>query len=217
MCLFRKTKEQIQETIDFARDLRADWILFHIAVPLPGAEIFDQFVSMGAIDRSDAAGITGYFERAFDTPEISAQELKDVAYRANIEINFLQNVNKVEGHYRKAIDIYEDILSMYPFHTVGHYCVMECYEALGDIDNAAHKKAEIAELLADDKEANRMFFKFRELMPSLTDLVVDPLISSDELGKISGMGNEQAARRVKNIKSSGILGKAANRKRAAAI
>ena len=142
----------MQRTVDYARNLGADWCNFIIATPLIGSVMYDQFVEMGSIPEDfflDAKTI--FQERQFDTPEISAAELNEFAYRANLDINFINNFNKVTGQYEKAIALYSDIVQSYPFQIIGLYCIMQSQRLLGNLDRAAETERTILNLIHTDQ------------------------------------------------------------------
>ncbi|MBI4965620.1 MAG: B12-binding domain-containing radical SAM protein [Desulfomonile tiedjei] len=160
-----ETKEQMRETIDYVRELDMDWCSFLTATPLVGSEMYDQFLKLGYIrDDADLWSKTIFVKRTFDTREISAQDLNELAYIANLEINFINNPNKVKGSYERAISLYNDIVESYPFHVIGWHCMMECYRMLGRSDKVAQVQATIASLLESDPAAQEMFKKYGHLI-----------------------------------------------------
>ncbi len=160
-----ETKDQMQETIDFGRALGADWIAIFAAVPLPGTEMFHQFREMGVIEDEESAWSTLYTQRIFDTPEISADELNELIYRANLDINFVNNPNLSDGRYERAIELFEDVVLKFPFHVVGHSCVLMCLEALGRHAEASARRQHIAHLVETDERAREMYQKYPDFMP----------------------------------------------------
>lgn len=163
-----ETKEQMIETIEYAKSLGADWSVFNIAAPLIGSEMYYQFVEMGYIkDDIEMWSKAFYQERQFDTKEISAVELKELAYRANLDVNFINNPNKINGKYDDAIKIYRDIVRVYPFHIIALYCLLECYEALGDFKESEQMNKSIGDLIKTNKNAHDMFVKYNDLMPKI--------------------------------------------------
>jgi anaerobic magnesium-protoporphyrin IX monomethyl ester cyclase len=126
-----ETREQMQETIDFAGTLETDWSLFFAAAPLAGTEMYDQLMARGDIDASFNWDDAFFQERAYDTAEIGAQELKDLVYGANLSINFFKNYNLRFGHYDKAIDLFRWVLSTYPDHLAAYICLSEAYRQAG--------------------------------------------------------------------------------------
>mgnify|MGYP000850280248 FL=1 len=164
--LFSETIEQMHETIEYAKILGADWCVFMIATPLIGSEMYNQMVNAGYIKNDIDLWSKAFFQdRNFDTPEISACDLKELVYRANLECNFINNINKVSGNYEKAIEIYNDIVFAYPFHIIGWYCIMKCYEALQNFEKVLQLKEKITELIKCDKRSTEIFNKYYDLMP----------------------------------------------------
>jgi len=162
-----ETKEQMSETVEYAKALGADWNGLMFAAPLVGTEMYNQFVQMGYIkDDVEMWSKAAFAERMFDTSEISAKDLHELLYNANLECNFINNPNKINGQFEKAIELYKDVVEMYPFHIIGWYCIMECYQALGDEKNFRQTKEKISSLIKSDKRAAEMFTKYNNLMPN---------------------------------------------------
>ncbi len=164
-----ETKDLLQETIQFARECGTDWGTFSIAAPLRGTVMYRQFVDAGHIKDDIATWSSAFFqERTFDTPEISAGDLKELWYRANLDVNFINNVNFREGNYEKAISIYKDIVHGYPFHVVGWYCIMRCYGKMGLDKEAGSVREKIYNLIKNDTRSTEMFQKYGDLMEGIT-------------------------------------------------
>jgi len=161
-----ETKEQIRETIEFSKSLQVDWCVFNIATPLVGSEMYRQFVDKGSIiDCPETWEATVFDRRTFDTPEISAVELNEVVYRANLECNFLHNPNIIRGEYERAIAIFQDIAKKHPFHVVAWYCIWLCYRELGDQPARERIEESMRELIKTDHRATDMYARYQELMP----------------------------------------------------
>lgn len=164
-----ETKKQMYETINYVKSIGVDWCSFCIATPLLGTEMYNQFIELGYIkDNMNIWANTTFTERKFDTKEILAKELNELVYKANIDCNFINNTNKINGLYQKAINLYKDIVETYPFHIIGWYCMMECYKFMNDIKNVKQIKDKINKLIKDDKRANEMFIKYSNLMPEIS-------------------------------------------------
>lgn len=163
-----ETKEQLTETIEYAKSLQVDWCVFNIATPLVGSEMYKQFVEMGCIkDCPKTWESTVFDKRQFDTPEITAEELNSLIYRANLECNFLHNPNIVRKEYDKAIPIFQDIVKKHSFHVVAWYCIRLCHYDLKDHSEVARIEDVIRELVKNDSRAADMLLKYWDLMPDL--------------------------------------------------
>lgn len=161
-----ETKKQIFETIEYAKTLKADWCNFFVATPLAGSQIYKIFLAEGYYtgDLSEFKNMD-FTHRSFDTKEITANELNDLCYRANLEVNFIYNTNLVEGNYKKAIGQFNHIISHYPFHIFAYFSLYNCYIQLNCIDEAKEIKIKINELLSSDKRSKEMYNKYEDLIP----------------------------------------------------
>ncbi len=160
-----ETRAMMQETIDFAITLGADWCDFFIATPLAGTKMCEEFVEMGYIpDDIDIISRGYYASRNFDTPEMSAVDLSNLVYRANLICNFVNNINLRIGHWEAAIQLFTPIAAKYPFHLVAHDCLWRCYNELGLTEQSEQRLQIIAEVLQRDARSIEMLEKYGDLM-----------------------------------------------------
>lgn len=164
----RETKEHLRETIEYAKELCADWNDFFIATPLPGSEMCNEFLELGYIPNDIELLSLGYYsKRVFDTSEIAADELIELVYRANLECNFVHNINMVEKRWEEAIKVFEPIVTKYPFHIVGWHCIMICKKALAIDDEILGINNKIKDLIKTDPRAAQMYQKYSDLLPEV--------------------------------------------------
>ncbi len=135
-----ETRAQIEETVHYSTTIASDWNIYSPAAPLIGTEMFAQLLERGEIDHTFNWDDAFFSERTFDTPEISAQDLKDLAYAANLENNFFGNYNLRHGHYERAIGLFTDILHIYRGHLAAQYCIALAHRAL-------HQEAEFEQAI----------------------------------------------------------------------
>jgi len=102
-----ETKEDMQKTIDFASELKADWSLFSIVHPLPGSEI--SLLAKPVYDNM------GYANANITTKDFTAQEVEKIVNDANININFINNPN-INRNREWAKRDFKRILERYPEH-----------------------------------------------------------------------------------------------------
>jgi anaerobic magnesium-protoporphyrin IX monomethyl ester cyclase len=163
-----ETKELMEETVSYAKEIQCDWAVFNVAAPVRGTEMYRQFVDAGHIkDDMEVWSSAFFLERIFDTPEIGAQELKDFSYRANLEVNFLNNPNYIEGNWEKTITIFKEIVSAHKFHVFGWYILMKCYENLGRNEEAAETSNHILDLIKNDERSAKMYSKYGYLLEDI--------------------------------------------------
>jgi len=165
----RETRELMRETIDYIKTIDVDWVYIFHALPLPGSEMFQEYVSKGIINPNtfDWDGIR-LGRRSFDTPEISAKELESLVYDTNIDCNFFNNSNLRHKRYKRAIKVFNEIiLDQYPFHIVGHYCRGLAFLGLGKKENAKNDFLECIRWIQKNEESKRLFERYGENMEYL--------------------------------------------------
>jgi anaerobic magnesium-protoporphyrin IX monomethyl ester cyclase len=163
-----ETKELMQESLDFVKTLPLDWVYFYTASPLPGSEMYWQFVESGAIqDSPETWGRVhfGFGSRVFDTPEISAEELNEFIYRANLDVNFKNNYNMRTGNISRALYLFKEIVKIYDFHIVCWHMILDCYKKLNDTEGMKNTQTKIDQLLKSDQQAIEMYKKYPQYIP----------------------------------------------------
>lgn len=170
-----ETKELMQETVDFARSLEVDWCTFGLATPLVGSEMYDEFLKLGCIkDDESFWGNCDYRIRTFDTEEITKEELMDFVYRANLDINFINNPNLRHGNYQQSITVFSDIVVKHPFHIFGWYCLMLAHRGLGHEKETKTLMQKIKDLIETDPKAAEMYDKYNDMLPDLLTSIITP-------------------------------------------
>jgi anaerobic magnesium-protoporphyrin IX monomethyl ester cyclase len=81
------TKASMEQTLQFAKVLSPTTASFSIAVPYPGTAIWDSYLEKGWIKTKDWSHYGGD-EPVFETPEISAEDLKTMFTRAHHSFYF---------------------------------------------------------------------------------------------------------------------------------
>jgi hypothetical protein len=129
-----ETVEQMRQTIDFAIELKADWSTFSVALPLVGSQMYDDFISLGYIkDAPEFWNAATIRNRIFDTPEIKADDIMDMAYSANLEINFIHNCDIKDEKYDEAEIIFENFTKSFPFHIFAFDALRRIQKAKKDL------------------------------------------------------------------------------------
>lgn len=85
--LIGETKQDIEETINFAYKLRmlgADTFIFSIAMPLYGTEFYEQAKQKGFLKEGFCDYALAATEPQVETPEFSAQDLQELCMKANM-------------------------------------------------------------------------------------------------------------------------------------
>jgi magnesium-protoporphyrin IX monomethyl ester (oxidative) cyclase len=143
-----ETKSLMEESIRYASELPIDWCVFGSATPLVGTEMFQRWRDDGVLGDDYNWDGAMFSERTFDTPEASASELMDIAYAANINVNFFNSYNMRNGHFDRAQMMFEDILQAYPGHLIAQYCIGQAHKNAGrkaEYENAMNRCHQLIE------------------------------------------------------------------------
>ena len=105
-----ETKADIEETIKFAyklRSLGADSLIFSIAMPLYGTELYEQAKEGGYLREGFCDYALAATEPLIETPEFSAQDLQELCMRANMaNPTFTRaKVSRAMRHPKKTLKI----------------------------------------------------------------------------------------------------------------
>jgi radical SAM superfamily enzyme YgiQ (UPF0313 family) len=167
-----ETKEMMMETHNFIKQLPVDWIAFFQAFPYPETEMTRILIHRGVltddklIDIWDSAS-QGFKERPFDTEEITGQELSELVYDFNIELNFFNNYNIRTGRYDEMVPKLDKIIGRYQFHVVALACRAKCLYELGKREEAISDIQQLEALIGSNNESKKMANKYKQQLIKL--------------------------------------------------
>ena len=161
-----ETREMMLETRDFLKNLTVDWVAFFSAYPYPGTEMTRILLERGDINEDQLIALwdnstQGFKKRSFDTEEIKGEELADLVYDFNIELNFFNNHNIRANNFSHIIPKLDKIIERYPFHVVAIVCRAKCYYNQGLKDQALDDLKNISLLIHQNRESFKMFEKYK--------------------------------------------------------
>jgi magnesium-protoporphyrin IX monomethyl ester (oxidative) cyclase len=162
-----ETKEMVYETYEFIKKLPVDWIAFFIAYPYPETKMTNILLERGDITEADLMEVwecstQGFKQRPFDTKEFSGEELSDMVYDFNIELNFFSNYNLRTKNYSNMLIKLDKIINRYPFHVVALACRAKCYYELGKHREAVDDIDTIKALINTNSKSEKMFRRYGE-------------------------------------------------------
>ncbi len=159
-----ETLEEMGETFDYAKRLGADWSTFSVASPIPGTVMYEEFVNLGYIkDGPHAWTGTTIRDRVFDTQEINKDDIKDLAYRANLDVNFVNNLSIKNGNYKNAETIFTNFVKSNDFHIFAYDCLRRVYKESGRV-NKENKIIDKMKLLMEQDKKARSFSRYFDLL-----------------------------------------------------
>lgn len=169
-----ETQEDMQETISFVHQhLKPSWTLFHIATPIVGTAMYQQFLEAGCIvDSQETWKRTLTNNRFFDSPWISADDLNELRYRANLECNFIHNYEIQAGNYARSSKLFDSVLKLYPFHIYALDGIRRAKALAGDSHGARQTEESIRGLVRDDIRSRELLEKYGDLFPEVVRIAI---------------------------------------------
>lgn len=118
-----ETIKQINETFDFARELKAHTNQFLTVLPYPGTQLFEEAKKAGILIFQEDS-LDKFDNRKCDylkSDEWNYKQLQEMIYDVNIELNFLNNplLDTLENE-QYMLDLVEKLLLKLPGHIIAH-------------------------------------------------------------------------------------------------
>ena len=155
-----ETLGQIYETVDLARTLRTDSIQIYPCFPFPGTKVYEDGKAMGVVDldEDDYAALSRRRADKIHSDEWDGEMVKNIAYDANIEMNFLATpLHDTPAGREKMTKQMESLKETLPGHVVA-YIVHGYLAAMFDGDDEMRDQdygLAIDALLGDDRTFDR--------------------------------------------------------------
>jgi hypothetical protein len=167
-----ETRERMLYSISYAKEhLKPNWTQFYIATPIIGTEMYDQFIKAGCITNSPEVWNNTLIDyRYFDTPWITAVELNELKYRANLECNFADNHDLECGDYNKALVLFRGVIRLYPFQIFAWDGIRRAEKLSGNEKEAKAAEQKIKELVFDDSRSRELLKKYGDLFPEVVEI-----------------------------------------------
>lgn len=127
-----ETKENIKETIDFARKIELDWAYFSIFSPLPGTKSYQTCLDKGYIKAEDFDPLRSFHQSIVRTPEFTPKYLAEIREEAIIDVCFRNNPNLLKYDIDKAIDNFSSVVTRYPHFDFANYYLGEAFLKKGN-------------------------------------------------------------------------------------
>jgi len=150
-----ETKENMRETVSYARNLELDWTYFSVTSPLPGTKIYKKCIEKGYIKESDFDNLTSFHRAIITTPEFDPQFVEDLREEAIVDVCFHNNPNLRKYNVDKAIASFTDVLSKYPHFDFANFYLGEALSRKGDIGAAILSYQNTLKYNPDHNEAKK--------------------------------------------------------------
>lgn len=123
-----ETKDDIEDTRKFLKNLGANWYAIYVAAPLVGSEMFEICEENGFL--VDNYLETDYKKALVSTDDFSAEYILKMTYFLNLELNFAENTDYKLGNYQEALLAFERVINSKEDHALAYYCAWKCCKKL---------------------------------------------------------------------------------------
>lgn len=127
-----ETKEDIQQTYDFASSMDLNWASFNIFVPFPKTRLYDECIQKGYLPNKKIEYNDLQNTNILSTPNFDKEWLRDYNYYNNLKINFVNNHAIKKHDYISAINEFKFILKIAPDHAFALLFIGYSYDMLGN-------------------------------------------------------------------------------------
>ena len=164
--------------------LDTDWTGIFIASPIDGSDLHRMAVEEGYLDEGeDGKGNSKnnhYLRSTIKTKDFTPQELEELQYDANLQINFFNNRNLINKRYDRAEALYGDLIRKYPEHLFANYCYWKSLVGQDKLVEANIIEQKLKELIK-----NPMNLKYVKKYDLYNKKPFSDLISISEINKVN--------------------------------
>lgn len=157
-----ETIEQINETVAFARELKAHYNEISIFTPLPGTKLFDLAVSQGLLkfDKDDLSLFDFIRSDCIKSEHWDYEQLRQIYFDTIIELNYLNSPYlDTDDGIAHLMEISDPVMNATPDHVICHI-VLGYVHKLGKNEAESRKIYGKAAELLKNEESDRIFSKY---------------------------------------------------------
>lgn len=115
-----------------------DWVYPFIAIPIAGSRLYKECKKNNWLINKDFSQCI-MTKGNIKTTDIDPLLIEKKVYLMNLDANFINNFNYLEGNYEKAIAYWKPIAKRYPEHAFVHFCLARVYKKIGESENLINR------------------------------------------------------------------------------
>lgn len=124
-----ETMEEIFESVNFMKNAGFNWVAVMIASPVAGSDLYSQCKDEGLL-LSDNLDDFHYGKCNIKLPHSTPNEIENLRYMINLEVNFIDNFDLKNGRPDSALIAFEDVINRVPGHAFAYYFASQCCRLL---------------------------------------------------------------------------------------
>ncbi len=143
-----ESKDEIFESVRFMKEAGFNWVAIMIATPIAGSELF-KICREDNLLLSDKMEDFHYGKCTIKLSHSSPEEIEELRYLINLEVNFVENYDLKNGREDLALVGFEDVIKRVADHAFAHYFSSMCYRKLKDLDRERKSMDRYFEIIKD--------------------------------------------------------------------
>jgi len=121
-----ETKEEIFESVRFMKETGFNWVALMIASPVAGSELYE-ICKKDNLIMTDKLEDLHFGKCNIKLPHSTPQEMEQLRYLLNLEVNFVENYDLKNGKPELALIGFKDVLNRVENHALAYYYASMCY------------------------------------------------------------------------------------------
>ncbi len=124
-----------KESLEIIKEIGFDWVYFFIAAPIVGSRLYDLCIDNDYLIEKDFKNHI-VSKGSIKAPGVDPDQIASIAYIMNLDVNFINNNNIVNGAELKALPYFKHIVRKYPEHAFANYMLHVTLKAIGKSDDS---------------------------------------------------------------------------------
>ena len=151
-----ESMDELNETFRLAKEIRATLTLFSIVMPYPGTKMWDDAKNLNALIVDDDSIMDLFYYRSskgnLRSKEWSTEKINDMAYDAQINLNFLNSPALETDHERKFLKswLQNTILRYLPQHIIAKILLAHLHKEDKEYEKSDHYYKKSMELFSNE-------------------------------------------------------------------
>ncbi len=146
-----ESMEEIQESVNFMKEVGFNWVALFIASPIVGSKLYEVCKKNNLL-LSDSLEHFHFGLCNIKLPHSTPQELERLKYLINLEVNFIDNYDLRNNRFDIALIGFKDVINRVPNHAFAHYFASICYRSIGNKHLERTHFEKYSEIINDSKE-----------------------------------------------------------------
>lgn len=131
-----ETMDEVKKTVKFIKEIGLNWSKIFIATPVAGSDLYNTCIENNYLITNKLEDFH-FAKSVIRTPNFEPQEIDNLKYQINLEVNFVENYDLKCNNPKTALISFEDVIRRVPDHAFAHYYIHRCYDMMGKKQQAA--------------------------------------------------------------------------------